>query len=108
MKAMIVKQGIECTDAGKGELNSAISGLGSLMGIVGPGMIWGPLFQFFSSAPTRATRRAWWLRWGAGGHYFGCAGLLLAAAALLRCASKGTLHLEEQEDAESPTKDAQH
>ena len=37
IRAMVVKQGIVSTDAGKGELNSALSGLGQISGIVMPG-----------------------------------------------------------------------
>ena len=48
IRAMIVKQGIVVTEAGKGELNAALSGLGQIAGIVMPGFFWGPLFRFFA------------------------------------------------------------
>eukprot|EP01050_Picozoa_sp_SAG11_P013630 SAG11_NODE_1606_length_4591_cov_1.769813_1_plen_189_part_00 len=53
IKAMLIKQGVSVTDAGKGKLAAAIAGLGNLAGIVMPAFVWAPLFKFFvdGSAP---------------------------------------------------------
>ena len=86
-----MKQGIEVTSAGKGELNSAISGLGSLAGIVGPGLLWGPLFKYCANNPT-------WL--GKGGHYFGCSAFMLAASLVLRFTPDADLFVDEERQLE--------
>jgi len=87
VRAMIVKQGIEVTSAGKGELNAAISGLGSLSGIIGPGLLWGPLFKRCSAGGGGLL--------GKGGHYFGCCAFMLAASVILRTTPSSALFLEE-------------
>eukprot|EP01045_Picozoa_sp_COSAG04_P008468 COSAG04_NODE_469_length_13856_cov_8.973832_3_plen_272_part_00 len=87
VRAMIVKQGIEVTSAGKGELNAAISGLGSLSGIIGPGLLWGPLFKRCSAGNGGVL--------GKGGHYFGCCAFMLAASVILRTTPSSALFLEE-------------
>jgi hypothetical protein len=58
---MIVKQGVSVTDAGRGELNSAYSGLGTIIGVAMP-LVWSRLYGFFSTtAPASASpwARVW-------------------------------------------------
>ena len=57
IRAMIVKQGIVVTEAGKGELNAALSGLGQIAGIAMPGFFWGLLFSYLWRAAARRRRR---------------------------------------------------
>ena len=47
----IIKQGIEVTDRGRGEINSAYGGLGMIVGIVMP-PIWGRLFAMGQTPAT--------------------------------------------------------
>ena len=91
IRALIVKQGIEVTSAGKGELNSAIAGLGSLAGIVGPGLLWGPLYKSCSSNGS-------WL--GKGGHYFACSAVMLVASLVLRLTPDEHLFVDEKKQLE--------
>ena len=76
--------------AGKGELNAAISGLGSLAGIVGPGLLWGPLFKVCSSGGGGRLARL-----GRGGHYLGCCAFMLAASLILKSTPDSELFVEE-------------
>ena len=82
LKAAVIKQGVSATSAGKGELNAALAGLGSLCGIFGPGLVWGPLLRYFGDG---AAAHPAWLRWGAGGHFVGCALCMALGSALVAC-----------------------
>ena len=84
---MIIKQGMFATQAGKGELNSALTGLGSLCGIVGPGLMWAPLFRYFERGGQPAV-----LRWGAGGHFFVVAALMLVGWTMVQVTPKDKLY----------------
>ena len=64
IRVMVVKQGIECTSAGRAELNAAFAGLGKITQMFMP-LVWAACLRFFSSDPAGRSR---WLRWGAGGH----------------------------------------
>ena len=96
IRAMVVKQGIVATDAGKGELNSALSGLGQISGIVMPGFFWGPLFRFFGEGGGSQSA-PWWLRWGPGGHYFVSALMMVTASLCLRAVPGDTLSIDDAE-----------
>ena len=50
LQAMVVKQGLSCTDAGKGELVAAYKGLNTIAGFVWP-MVWARLYEWFLSGP---------------------------------------------------------
>ena len=116
IRAMVLKQGIDVTDAGRGELNAACEsstppstlrepvctlltetvmradqGLGLSIGVVMP-YFWGWLYAFFLSPPPSAPA---WLRLGGGAH-MGIAGLLyLASSLVLAMTPKKDLFLED-------------
>ena len=92
IRAMIVKQGVVVTEAGKGELNAALSGLGQIAGIIMPGFFWGPLFRFFAEGGGSASAPQW-MRWGPGGHFFVSGGLLLAASLILKSVPEEALSI---------------
>jgi hypothetical protein len=64
IRVMVVKQGIECTNAGRAELNAAFAGLGKITQMFMP-LVWAACLKFYSNDPVG---RSWWLRWGSGGH----------------------------------------
>ena len=97
IRAMIVKQGIVVTEAGKGELNAALSGLGQIAGIVMPGFFWGPLFSFFAEGGGSASAPRW-MRWGPGGHFFVSGGLLLAASLILKAVPDEALSIDNADE----------
>ena len=67
MRAMVVRQGIGATTAGRGALNAAYAGLGQLSGIIFP-LLWGGLYKFFLRQSQEPSSSVQWLQWGAGGH----------------------------------------
>lgn len=81
IKAMMINQGVQVTDVGKGKLTAAQAGLGNLAGIVMPAFVWAPLFKYFvkggSSQPA-------WLRWGPGGIFVVSGGCMLAASVVMQ------------------------
>lgn len=84
---------------GKGELNAAISGLGSLAGIIGPGLLWGPLFKLCTSGDENGAAVARWL--GKGGHYVGCCCFMFAASWILRLTPNRFLFVDERRKPQS-------
>ena len=91
IRVMVVKQGIEVTDAGRAELNSAFAGLGKITQMFMP-LIWASCLHFFS---TGMDGRARWLRWGAGGHLYLVAAGRLISYAILRSAGSDELYLAD-------------
>ena len=87
----IIKQGIEVTDRGRGEINSAYGGLGMIVGIVMP-PIWGRLFAMGQTPATDA------LRMGKGGVFVICAALMMMSWAVSKYTDPGTLFLEDREE----------
>eukprot|EP01052_Picozoa_sp_SAG31_P009346 SAG31_NODE_489_length_14938_cov_5.644113_1_plen_533_part_00 len=119
MRAMVVRQGIATTSAGRGELNAAYGGytkyhfcfktvlrpvidqeftlpivrrLGKLTGMFMP-LVWASIYRWF--ATTDVATQAKWLRWGAGGHLFIVAGGMLLARVLVRSAHASELFLDD-------------
>ena len=113
MRAMIVKQGLSCSDCGKAELNAvsgcttrlhccraddpllaccgaqAFSNLGDMMTAVGV-LMWGYLYQFFLTTTARP-----WVTVGKGGHMLVCAALLVVSWALLKCIPAAQLFIDD-------------
>ena len=87
----IIKQGIEVTDRGRGEINSAYGGLGMIVGIVMP-PIWGRLFAMGQTPATDA------LRMGKGGVFVICAALMMMSWAVSKYTDPDTLFLEDREE----------
>jgi hypothetical protein len=94
MRAMIVKQGMETSDAGKGELNAAYGGIGSIVGVFSP-LMWGSLYKFFSGpkpaslkGPVGVLARAL----GPGGHMV-IASKVILSWLVLRGVASDSLHL---------------
>ena len=85
-RAMIVKQGINTTSAGRGELNGAYGGLGQIVGVVMP-LVWSRLFGFFS------TTTGPWRRVGKGGHFFVGSLVMLMAAGICKSIDAPALSL---------------
>ena len=94
MRAMVIKQGISVTTAGRGALNAAYAGLGQVSGIVFP-LLWGYLFKCFSRGAGPK-----WLRWGPGGHFLVTAAVMAGACALVHTADPATLFPEDRGQAE--------
>eukprot|EP01052_Picozoa_sp_SAG31_P034982 SAG31_NODE_4161_length_3522_cov_1.727432_2_plen_122_part_00 len=99
MRAMIVKQGLEVSDAGRGELNAAYGGIGSIVGTVSP-LLWGSLYSFFRDAskvpesmPLRLLKRVG----GKGGHMLLASCFMLISYCLLKATRKNLLFLEPDE-----------
>ena len=91
MVCRIIKQGIEVTDRGRGEINSAYGGLGMIVGIVMP-PIWGRLFAMGQTPATDA------LRMGKGGVFVICAALMMMSWAVSKYTDPDTLFLEDREE----------
>jgi hypothetical protein len=98
-RAMVVKQGIAVCggEVGRGELNGAYAGLGTITGIFSA-LLWGALYQFFLKG-AESGKGPRWLRWGKGGHFFVAAGVMALVFAAMRGADPATLFLEEEEAA---------
>ena len=92
MRAMVVKQGLEVSNVGKGQLNAAYSGLGQITAVVSA-LWWGGLYRFFSGQSANTPRL---LRWGPGGHFLVTSAMMLGAWAALRTADPSTLYVEER------------
>ena len=91
MVGRIIKQGIEVTDRGRGEINSAYGGLGMIVGIAMP-PIWGRLFAMGQTPATDA------LRMGKGGVFVICAALMMMSWAVSKYTDPDTLFLEDREE----------
>ena len=87
----IIKQGIEVTDRGRGEINSAYGGLGMIVGIVMP-PIWGRLFAMGQTPATDA------MRMGKGGVFVICAALMMMSWGVSKYTDPDTLFLEDREE----------
>jgi hypothetical protein len=90
IRALVVKQGIDSTSAGRGELSAAFDGITDVVGCVMP-MVWGQLFNFFSTQSAAAAAAAaatpTWLAatasfLGIGGHFLLAALLRLGSGAI--------------------------
>ena len=81
---MVVKQGIEVTTAGRGEINAAFAELGQITGVFMP-LFWSNCFAWFAN--TRALK---------GGFLIVAASAWLAAYGVSRSLSPSELMLEER------------
>ena len=92
-RAMVVKQGMVVYEGkvGRGQLNAAYSGLGTLCSIFA-NLLWGSAYQFFLSK--RGPR---WLHWGSGGHFFVTAGIMGVVYAAIKGADPATLFIADDE-----------
>ena len=84
LRSMVVKQGIEVTTAGRGEINAAFAGLGQITGVFMP-LFWSNCFAWFAN--TRALK---------GGFLIVAASAWLAAYGVSRSLSPSELMLEER------------
>ena len=89
MRTMVVKQASEVTKAGRGELNAALSGLESLIGVVMP-LAWGFLTKTFAEAGVGK----WW--YNPGGQFMIAAALRLVARQVVVTTPEDQLRLGAQ------------
>ena len=96
MRAMVVTQGVRVSDAGRGQLNAAYSGLGQITAVFSA-LWWGGLYRYFSNQGPDTPRM---LRWGAGGHFIVTAAMMLASWAAMSWADPKTLYIEDEDEDE--------
>jgi hypothetical protein len=93
IRAMVVKQGMAVTSAGKGELSAAYECFNELVGVVTP-MVWASLFGIFSKGGTNALVRFL----GPGGHFILAAVLRLVARQLVCSIPQDALYSANVDD----------
>ena len=93
MRAMIITQGLRVSDAGRGQLNAAYSGLGQITAVFSA-LWWGGLYRYFSS---QGPDTHLLLRWGAGGHFLVTSMMMLGSWAAMAYADPRTLYIQDDE-----------